>query len=193
MPLQKSYLAIAPDLPGCGLTFRIDVHGLFFRETEENLVTDIMDALGLPRAHLIGLSMGGYFALVFALKHPERVDKLILIGEPVGSSPPSRWKKVVASSDMRTPEHPTMEDIRRAWVVTTVAHIERVAREIFEADYVDEELPGYISSWNSMLDALATDPNAGLTYGLRPELKNLRPNTLFFWGDKDYFGPPSEG
>ena len=157
------------------------------------MVDEIMNALQLPKAHLIGLSMGGYFALAFALAHPERVDKLILIGEPAGSSPPSRWRKVVASPDMRMPEHPTMEDTRQAWTVTTVAHVERVALEFLEADHADEIVPGYVSSWNSMLDALVNDPKAGLTYGLRPELKNLQPKTLFIWGDKDFFGPPAEG
>jgi pimeloyl-ACP methyl ester carboxylesterase len=32
-----------------------------------------------------------------------------------------------------------------------------------------------------------------MSYGLRPELKNPRPNTLFIWGDKDFYGPPTEG
>ena len=31
------------------------------------------------------------------------------------------------------------------------------------------------------------------TYNLRPELKGLRPATLFAWGDKDYNGPPTLG
>ena len=33
----------------------------------------------------------------------------------------------------------------------------------------------------------------GLTYALRPELAQLRPPTLFLWGDKDTFGPPALG
>jgi len=33
----------------------------------------------------------------------------------------------------------------------------------------------------------------GLTYALRPELAQLRPTTLFIWGDKDTFGPPALG
>jgi len=31
----------------------------------------------------------------------------------------------------------------------------------------------------------------GLAYALRPELKNLKPPTLFIYGDKDIEGPPS--
>ena len=52
--LQKNYHAFAPDLPGCGLTYRIDFHGLPFRATAENLVSEFMEALGLPSAIVLG-------------------------------------------------------------------------------------------------------------------------------------------
>ncbi len=193
VPLQKNYRAYAPDLPGCGLTFRMDFHGLPFRATSENMINEIMDALHLPKAHVVGLSMGGYWALVFALSHPQRVNKLVLIGEPAGSSPPAKWKPLVASEEMRMPQQVTMEDTRKAWINTTVAHLERVDPTLIEADNADANIPGYVSSWNSMLDELVSEKDLGLSYGLRPELKNLRPRTLFIWGDKDFFGPPSEG
>jgi pimeloyl-ACP methyl ester carboxylesterase len=193
VPLQTNYHAHAPDLPGCGLTYRMNFHGLPFRATTENMINDIMNALRLPRAHVIGLSMGGYWALVFALAHPERVNKLVLIGEPAGSSSPARWKKIVDSDEMRMPQRVTMDDTRKAWVDTTVAHLERVDPTLIEADNADANIPGYVDSWNSMLDELVSEKDLGLSYGLRPELKNLRPSTLFIWGDKDFFGPPSEG
>ena len=43
-------------------------------------VLAVLDALGLERAHLLGFSDGGNIALSFALRWPERVDKLILNG-----------------------------------------------------------------------------------------------------------------
>jgi len=39
----------------------------------------LLDALGLTRASLAGLSMGGGVALGFALQAPERVERLVLI------------------------------------------------------------------------------------------------------------------
>ena len=39
-----------------------------------------MDALHLEKAHILGFSDGGNIALTFALRHPERVDRLILNG-----------------------------------------------------------------------------------------------------------------
>ena len=40
----------------------------------------LMDALAIPRATLVGLSMGGFIAADFALARPERVVSLVLVG-----------------------------------------------------------------------------------------------------------------
>lgn len=43
-------------------------------------VASLLTALGIERASIIGHSMGGYVALQFAALHPERLEKLILVG-----------------------------------------------------------------------------------------------------------------
>jgi 3-oxoadipate enol-lactonase len=43
----------------------------------------LMDELQLKPAHLIGCSMGGSLAIDFAIDHPERVSKLVLVGAGV--------------------------------------------------------------------------------------------------------------
>jgi 3-oxoadipate enol-lactonase len=48
----------------------------------------VLDHLKIERAHLIGLSMGGYTALQVALNHPQRVRSLVLAGTGSGSE---RW------------------------------------------------------------------------------------------------------
>lgn len=40
----------------------------------------VMDAVGAPKASLVGCSIGAGFALDFAIERPERVDKLVLVG-----------------------------------------------------------------------------------------------------------------
>jgi len=48
----------------------------------------LMDALGLRQApHLIGCSIGGRTVIDFALAHPERVSKLVLVGAGVSGQP----------------------------------------------------------------------------------------------------------
>jgi pimeloyl-ACP methyl ester carboxylesterase len=43
-------------------------------------VVAVLDALGLPEADLVGFSMGGLMALATALRFPQRVSRLIVIG-----------------------------------------------------------------------------------------------------------------
>jgi len=51
------------------------------------LVDQFMDKLGILRAPLVGHSMGGTVSLSVALRYPERVQKVVIIGSPVvGSS-----------------------------------------------------------------------------------------------------------
>ena len=45
----------------------------------------LLDALQIPRTHLLGLSMGGMIAQEFALRHGDRLDRLVLTG--TGAAP----------------------------------------------------------------------------------------------------------
>ena len=48
-------------------------------------VAGLLDGLEVQRAHLLGISMGGMIALEFALRHPKRLDKLVLTGTGGGT------------------------------------------------------------------------------------------------------------
>ena len=51
-----------------------------------NDIAAVMDAEGLERASLVGLSEGGLMAQLFAARYPERVDKLVLMNTGAGIS-----------------------------------------------------------------------------------------------------------
>ncbi len=66
-------------------------------------VAAILDAEGIPRAHVIGESFGGQVAQVFVRRYPERVDRLILANTAPphsGLARPLRWMVQVL---LRTP------------------------------------------------------------------------------------------
>jgi pimeloyl-ACP methyl ester carboxylesterase len=44
----------------------------------------LIDELGLKPVHLVGCSMGGAVAIDFALDHPDRISKLVLVGSAIG-------------------------------------------------------------------------------------------------------------
>ena len=48
----------------------------------EALAVDVLDALGIDRAHLVGSSLGGWIALRSAAAHPGRVDRMVQLGCP---------------------------------------------------------------------------------------------------------------
>lgn len=50
-------------------------------------IAAVLDAAGVKRAHVVGLSMGGFAALHFALLYPERVMTLTVAGVGYGAEP----------------------------------------------------------------------------------------------------------
>jgi 2-hydroxymuconate-semialdehyde hydrolase len=85
-PLSTGFRVLAPELAGfggseCGPDLEYGIE-LWVRH-----VGAFLDALGIPRAHLVGNSLGGWVALEFARAHPGRVDRLVLMG--TGGTPRS--------------------------------------------------------------------------------------------------------
>lgn len=76
------------DRPGCGLSDRLAVR---FDDVEQlgryadALAVDVLDALDLPSAHLVGTSFGGYMAVRGAAAHPARFDRLVTFGWSFGA------------------------------------------------------------------------------------------------------------
>ena len=74
--------AIAPDLPGVGLSDPVDLPADRYRETAVAWLDGLLDTLELDATTLVGHSGGGVWALWYALAHPGRVRRLVLIGPP---------------------------------------------------------------------------------------------------------------
>jgi pimeloyl-ACP methyl ester carboxylesterase len=182
--LQTDLHVFAADRPGCGLSDKIDYRDIALRQHAVAVVTSMLDGLGLPKAALVGHSMGGLWALSFALAKPERVTKLVLLGEPA-------WSAAVAHAPPPAPKIPTIESVRATYVARLVADVTRVPHEMLEASLAANRLPGAAHSWDTLIHKFLQE-RVG-TYHLRPELKKLYTPTLFVWGDNDKFGPPTLG
>ena len=75
--LSHRYNLYAPDLIGFGLSDRTK-DGYYLSDFSE-FVLGFMETLGLERPVLVGHSFGGRLCLEIALRHPEKVRKLVLI------------------------------------------------------------------------------------------------------------------
>jgi pimeloyl-ACP methyl ester carboxylesterase len=76
--LARTHRVIAIDLLGMGFSARADDLPYGFGLWAEQVVA-VMDALGVPRATLVGHSLGGAVASIVAGEHAERVDRLVLV------------------------------------------------------------------------------------------------------------------
>ncbi len=74
----RRFHVYAPDTRGHGRTPRGD-RPFTIRQFADDLLA-FMDEHQIEKAHLLGFSDGGNVAMVFALRHPGRVDRLILNG-----------------------------------------------------------------------------------------------------------------
>ena len=76
-PLSDHHRVFAPDFPGYGESDKADSE--YTMNYYITFLTHLLDVLQLERLSLVGISMGGGIALGFALRFPERVEKLVLV------------------------------------------------------------------------------------------------------------------
>ena len=83
-PFAKHFRVMAIDTRGHGQTPRGNAP-FTIRQFAEDLL-EFMNRHSIEKAHILGFSDGGNIAMVFALDHPERVEKLILDGANLDAS-----------------------------------------------------------------------------------------------------------
>lgn len=95
-PLTSRYRVIALDLPGFGESSRI-AELQYDYAVQTQMLVNLLDKLGIKRAHLAGNSMGGTIAALVAIEYPERVASIAMVGAPHGvrSPNPSAMDKLI--------------------------------------------------------------------------------------------------
>ena len=76
--LAATHRVVRIDLPGSGLSPPDPAHD-YRDERSLQLLSALLDDLGLKRVSLVGHSMGGRIAWTFAARFPERINKLVLV------------------------------------------------------------------------------------------------------------------
>lgn len=191
---------VIPDRPGHGLTSPIDYTGADYRKLAEEWLLSVVDALGAPQVDLVGNSMGGYFSMAFALRHPKRVRRLALVGAPAGIDRElplflRMWGRPVVgrlvSAMMARTADP--EALRKQVLAPMCAHPERISVEQLRVKIAAASKPAWHVTARSMIHAVSDLGGWRPALNLREEMTRLEVPTLFAWGDKDNFAPPSSG
>ena len=77
--LKDDFRLLAPDLAGFGFT-ETPQDIVYSRQLWLDQMVAFLDAVGVEKVNVIGNSFGGSMALALAIHHPERINKLILMG-----------------------------------------------------------------------------------------------------------------
>lgn len=142
-------------------------------------VVALLDTLGIERAHLIGLSLGGMTAMRVAARHPERVDRLALLCTATHLPPNTSWTE-------------------RATTVRahgTAAVAEAVVARWFTSDFFAAH-PDRTAAYEHMVATTPAEGYAGCceaiaTLDLRADLARITAPTLAIAGTDDPATPPA--
>ena len=135
----------APDMVGFGFTERPDGIDYSMRTWVDQLVA-FLDALDLERVSLVGNSFGGALALRLAVEHPERVNRLVLMGAAGVVFP------VTEGLDAVWGYEPSVENMRRLLDIFAYNR-ELVTDELAELRYRASVEPGVQESFSAMFPA----------------------------------------
>lgn len=104
--LARQARVIAPDMVGFGYTERPEGFD-YNMDAWVRQAVGLLDALGIERTDLVGNSFGGGLSLALAIRHPERVRRLVLMGSAGVSFPMTEgldavWGYTPSVENMRT-------------------------------------------------------------------------------------------
>lgn len=153
--------------------------------SQEVLVEDLYQLLrhlGIPQAHIGGLSMGGNVALNFALAHPEMAQAVVVAGTGTGSTDRQRFEV-------------ELEQLARRF---ETAGVEAVARSYARGPTRLQLLRKDPEGWQEFYDGFLTHSAVGSAhilrgvilkrptiFALKPKLQQLGVPALIMTGDED--------
>ncbi|WP_324784417.1 alpha/beta fold hydrolase [Streptomyces sp. H51] len=145
--LAKRMRVLAPDMAGFGFSERPEGVSYGLDLWVDQLV-GFLDALELPSASIVGNSFGGAIALRAAARHPDRVDRLVLMGSVGVPFPLTEGEGLDAVWGYQ----PSIENMRR--LLDIFAHSrELVNDELAEVRYRASVQPGFQEAFSSMFPA----------------------------------------
>jgi pimeloyl-ACP methyl ester carboxylesterase len=186
--LSRTMRVIAPDLRGQGqsqglaATSEVPAGPLTMDQHADDLAA-LLDHLGIRRAIVAGLSMGGYIAFAFWRSHPVRVQALALLDtRPEPDSPAGQANRDAAAARVKEvgPEVFAREMLPRLLALASLAD-ERIsgrALRIMEA----QSVAGIVGALGSLRDRGDS----------RPTLPTITVPTLVLVGEEDVLTPPSD-
>jgi pimeloyl-ACP methyl ester carboxylesterase len=178
--LSKGYRLILVDIRGHGQSSKPEC--CYTRLDFAYDIKLLMDALGVPKADIVGHSLGSIIAQTFAEYWPERTAHVVLISS-TGGSPPGRPKKppqLDFAAEIRKLKDPIEADspfMIAWWDSPTPVDPDFIRRQRKDAAGIP------LRVWLAVLDQAL--PANNVFGDLQSTLPRLKAPTLLIWGSKD--------
>jgi pimeloyl-ACP methyl ester carboxylesterase len=184
--LAPEFRTIAVDLPGFGDSDK-PFPAAYDARMFARWVHALLDALGLDRATVLGHSMGGRVALEVGMRHPDRVDRLVLMTPSMAWLSQPGWAK---SLKLVRPELGILQPAPKGFVEGIVNRIVPASDSHFVAPALDEFLRSYLTprgrvAFYAAARNIALEEPGEFWEGL----ERLSPESLFIWGRRDGLVP----
>ena len=203
MPLIRNlqgYKNIIIDRPGCGLSERTSYKDLSRDQLQSIMVSAIdavLDHFRIPQTPVVSSSFGSGLTLLYALKRPERISKLVIEGAPAlinGTHVPSFMKPMLLPGlRWLIPRLPTTTAIMKK-IMTGLGHQYSIEQQVITPAFID----WYISLFNnsrtqvneiSMIIKVYPLGKARQSFMLSDEeIESIKQPTLLLWSTDDPFG-----
>jgi DNA-binding winged helix-turn-helix (wHTH) protein/pimeloyl-ACP methyl ester carboxylesterase len=184
--LSRHHRLVRYDERGNGMSQR-DVVDVSFETWVRDLET-VVDAAGLDRFPLLGISRGGSIAIAYAVRHPERVTHLVLYGAFAAGM------KHTGTPDELEARHALTSLMRLGWGLKNPAF-----SKTFTCRFLPEARPEH-EEWFDELQRVSTSPeNAARLMDrddeidVRPLLTQVKTPTLVIHCDRDHAVAAEEG
>ncbi|WP_395570921.1 alpha/beta fold hydrolase [Streptomyces sp. BK79] len=192
-PLAREHRVITPDLLGWGDSDR-PLHLPFDYDTEVARLGRLLDALELDSVNLAGHDYGGFLALGFAQRHPERVRRLALLNSRAHATFTRPWYAAFSLLGLlaRTPA------LRPAATRVPYAALHRRALvPLVRAGHLDAELLHTYVDWMDTAQGRGwllhyfRDYRTRVRPELRRRLRDIACPTAVVWGREDPYLSPT--
>jgi pimeloyl-ACP methyl ester carboxylesterase len=142
-----------------------------------DFLAEFMDDAGLEKASLVGHSMGGRVASLFALRHPERVERLVLVSG-------AGYKPNYEPEVLRALEFDTLDEAHRLLTLLYYDDATRATDAAARKMFADRVRSGSGYALNRMLESYRRGE------GFADDLSPITAPTLIVWGKEDEIAAP---
>lgn len=191
--LKKDFHLYIIDLPGFWLTDKVNYRKVSstYRQHVVKVMDSFMNAVHLDKASLIGNSLGGLWASIYALERPKRVEKVGYIGKPLGID--NHFPFIMKLFGVRginnllfTPSD--IDKTKEIYSSILVADVSNLSQEYIQSVSYASMLPDANFSQRTVFEKILTLSGLRDDLLVGEEMKSIKHPAIFIWGEKDVHG-----